>query len=357
MIKNISMKFVLMAFWVLVIFSCLYLPSKLNIFSAFYKDSINIYSWADVINHDAIKMFEKETGIKVNVSYYEQNYELFSKMELTKGAGYDLIVATDFSINFLKYLNLLKEIDKSKLDFWNNLEPVLLNKSFDPDNQHSIPYIWDIYVVGYNKTCFQDGNDQTLDVLFNPKKIANHITMGDEANEVISFAGQYKFGDAFDYSNKDQLAEVKKILINQKKYIEAYSDLRAGDMLVSATACAAICQSAYVYRAQLLSKDVDLFIPKPRTFIIIDSLMIPKSSNKDELVYKFLNYIYKPEILKKVSNKHFFMPARTDSLYDMNLGYLGGLNNLLNHASVAKSFAGAKYYKEFSRLWMEVRAY
>ncbi|MBD3716464.1 hypothetical protein IE979_25840 [Klebsiella pneumoniae] len=37
---------------------------------------------------------------------------------------------------------MLQKIDKSKLTNFSNLDPQMLNKPFDPNNDYSIPYIW-----------------------------------------------------------------------------------------------------------------------------------------------------------------------------------------------------------------------
>ena len=42
-----------------------------------------------------IKKFEEETGIHVNISYFDNNDELLIKMRATQDAGYDLIIPSD----------------------------------------------------------------------------------------------------------------------------------------------------------------------------------------------------------------------------------------------------------------------
>ncbi len=37
---------------------------------------------------------------------------------------------------------MIQKIDKSKLSNFSNLDPDMLNKPFDPNNDYSIPYIW-----------------------------------------------------------------------------------------------------------------------------------------------------------------------------------------------------------------------
>lgn len=45
---------------------------------------------------------------------------------------------------------MIQKIDKSKLSNFSNLDPDMLNKPFDPNNDYSIPYIWGATAIGVN---------------------------------------------------------------------------------------------------------------------------------------------------------------------------------------------------------------
>ena len=100
--------------------------------------------------------FEKETGIKVNLNYYSSNEELIVKLKATKGEGYDLIIPSDYAVKSLSKKNSSKTIDRSKSAFWNEINPALIGHFFDPENQFSIPFEWEIYGFGIDKEYFKD---------------------------------------------------------------------------------------------------------------------------------------------------------------------------------------------------------
>ena len=305
-----------------------------------------------------VKEFEDITGAKINLSYYEQNYELFSKLDLTRGENYDLIMATDFAVGFLRDKNLLKEIDKTKLEFWPDLAQEILGRTFDPKNNFSVPYVWDIYVVGYNKKYVdQQKLNTSLDIIFNPEYMPRHIAMLDEAVEAFSFASVYKFGGHFDYENRASWNAIKDVLLTQKLCVEAYTDTRAGDLLVSGSARVALAQASHIYKAKKISADIELFIPQPRTFMVVDSFVVSKSTKKEELLYKFLNFIYAKAFLRQIIDKYLYLPVRSVLLHEVDLSYLGGIDNLMKNASSAQSFVASKHFKDISRLWMEVKSY
>ena len=59
-------------------------------------------------------------------------------------------------------------------------------------------------------------------------------------------------------------------------------------------------------------KDVQFLIPKEGGFISIDLFAITQASEKEDMVYQFLNYLYQPVILQQYVNKfEFFSPIST----------------------------------------------
>ena len=48
---------------------------------------VNIFTWSGFISDSAIQQFEKETGIKVNISEFDNNETLYAKLKATKGQG------------------------------------------------------------------------------------------------------------------------------------------------------------------------------------------------------------------------------------------------------------------------------
>jgi spermidine/putrescine transport system substrate-binding protein len=92
-----------------------------------------------------LERFERETGIRLHVSYYETNEELFSKLRATKGEGYDLVIPSDYVVELMIKEGLLQKIDRTKVHAWSELDPKLLSLYFDPHNDYTIPYFWAVY--------------------------------------------------------------------------------------------------------------------------------------------------------------------------------------------------------------------
>jgi spermidine/putrescine transport system substrate-binding protein len=315
--KKIVIRSCIILGWTGILFIALYFP-KFGIFS-FDKNTINIFTWGDILEPSVVADFEEETGIKVNFNYYSSNEELLVKMKATKGEGYDLIIPSDYATDTLIKEHLLKKIDKSKLNFWNKLYPRLLGHSFDPYNHYSIPFAWEIFLFGINKEYFKDHKaPKSWGMIFNESTIDYKISMTNDPIEATLFASFYLFGPKF-FLNKTETELVKNLLITQKRWVEAYASFRGDYFLATENCQVAVASSSYLWRTQKIFPSVGFVIPEEGTFITIESLSIPKASKKEHLTYQFINYLFKESSTRTHFDTFGFFPSTLQSLDNLEL--------------------------------------
>src|SRR3569832_328639 len=114
MIKKIITRSSVILFWIALIFGVLYWPDETFLTN---NRSINVFVWGDILDPSVVADFEKETGIKVNMNFYASNEEMLVKLKATGGQGYDMIIPSDYSVEILIKDGLVKELDKTKLNF------------------------------------------------------------------------------------------------------------------------------------------------------------------------------------------------------------------------------------------------
>lgn len=303
--------------WLCFIFAALYWP-KWKILK-YDSNSINVFAWGDILEPSAIEEFEKETGIKIHLNYYSSNEELMVKLKATKGEGYDLVIPSDYAVDLLSKEGLLKKIDKSKLDFWKELNPRLLGHEFDPNNDYSIPFEWEIFGMGIDKTYFKGRPfDPSWRLIFDPSIITYKIGMTDDFIEAILMASYYLFGPQ-ETLNEDQIQQVKNLLIQQKAWVEAYANFRADYFLATKNCPVVVASSSYIWRTMRTFDFVGFVVPREGTFITIENLSIPKPSAKEDLIYKFINFLYQPKIIAKHYETYGFFPSTLHALDLLNL--------------------------------------
>ncbi|MEE9302422.1 MAG: extracellular solute-binding protein, partial [Thiotrichaceae bacterium] len=128
------------------------------------EQKIVVYNRLNYIPEGVLEDFTKETGINVEYSTYSNDELLFTKTRLLKGRGYDVLISSTDLVDRMRREGLIQPIDHHKLPSYKQLDPSLLNKPYDPQNEFSIPYLWgstgitiDTSMVDVNKiTSWQD---------------------------------------------------------------------------------------------------------------------------------------------------------------------------------------------------------
>lgn len=285
-------------FWVVCIVFFLYLPTIVHWFKE--PRSLTVFTWPIIFDAHILEQFEKETGIRVYLSYYETNEELYSKLKQGGGKGYDIVIPTDYAVAMLIQDGLLRKLDKSKLNFIKRLDPIVLNHYYDPNNEYTYPYFWGVYGLGINTNYF-DGEvpEATWGLLFEKELIPGRIAMTNAPREAIMLAAQYLYGTIESLTDPAKVEKVKELLIKQKEWVQLYNEARTEDLLLSNSCPIVAALSPDVWKTKKEENtDHITFIRPEKSFVFIDSFAITKASTKEDLAYEFLNFVYRPEIVK-----------------------------------------------------------
>lgn len=264
-------------------------------------------TWADLLDQDLIEQFEQETGIKVHLSYFESNEELYARFKATDGKGHDLIVPSDFMVQTLINDGLLKPIDTSKLTFMSRLDKRLLNLYHDPGNKYSVPYYWAVYGISYNNRIFKQGLSASWSPVFDCSLNVS-VVLPETARETISIALLHLYG-SLDNLNEKKLKSVQELLLNQKQCVGAYSETRADYLLITQEFPMAVIPSAIIWRTLHQYPYLEFMVPKEGTFVMIDNFALPKHAQHEDLVYEFLNFMYRPDNIRLTFEQRRFLPA------------------------------------------------
>lgn len=309
---QLLLKFFIRSIIVLVSFGTLLLFLYTSRLGDQKQKSIAVLAWQNQLDKQYLLEFEKQTGIHVHINYIDTNEEIVSKLNSTSDHGYDLVMPSDYYIPLLKKMDLIKEIDKKRLPFWDDLYPALLGHKFDPENNYSIPYFWGIVGLGVNTACFNgETPPATWALLFDERFVPSRIAVLDDMYVLISIAAHYLYGDS-KIVDEQQIKEVKELLLKQKKWVTAYTDLRIEYLLESKACPVVMGMNSDIVKIMHRDDDVKFLIPKEGGFISIDLFAITKQTEKEDMIYQFLNYLYQPEILQRYVTKFdFFSPIKT----------------------------------------------
>lgn len=265
------------------------------------ENELNIYTWIYFIPDKVVKNFEKETGIKVNISYYDTNDTLMAKL-LSGTTQYDIVSpSTDF-VPIMVKSDMLEKLDKSKLaNTFKNLDTDGLklyeySKIYDDGLNYSIPY--GFFATGVTVNTEKVKGPYNLEMFLNDK-YKGYMTMLDDGREVVGMMLQH-FGYKSNSSDDNELKRVKEELIKYKKNLAKFDSTTFGKGLAAGEFFISHGYPDVFYETE--GKDQEkfkYFLPKG-AMMYIDNMSITKNAQHKENAYKFLEYLYRPENYKYV---------------------------------------------------------
>ncbi len=137
-----------------------------------------------------------------------------------------------------------------------------------------------------------------------PKRIG----MVEDVREMISIAALYLFG-RYDNLTPAEIEQIKLLLLRQKKHVEIYTDSRPEYVLASGAVPVVVSWFGDFLKVMRQFDYLEFIMPKEGAFAVIDSFAIPAISQKDDLIYPFINYLFRKDVVKKYVDKFDFFPA------------------------------------------------
>ncbi|AME09703.1 MULTISPECIES: ABC transporter substrate-binding protein [Gemella] len=257
------------------------------------KQTLTIFNWGEYIDPELIKDFEKETGIKVVYETFDSNEAMLTKIQ-SDSTPYDIVIPSDYMIKKMKKLNLLNKIDKNKLENFDTLDPKLLDKSFDYNNEYSVPYFWGTVGILYNK------NKVPKDLKFDKwndlwdNRLQNNILLIDGAREMMGIALQSE-GNSVNDTNEVNLNLAERKLELMHSNIKAINADEKKMLMINNEAWVSVVFSGDASAIMSENDELEYSVPKEGTNLWFDNIVIPKTSKNEEAAYKFINFMLKPE--------------------------------------------------------------
>jgi spermidine/putrescine-binding protein len=272
---------------------------------------LNVYIWTNYLPKEVVEDFQKRTGIKVNVDTYDSNEAVLAKLQ-SGVADYDIVVPSDYMLKVLVPQGLVRPLDRGRLPHFNNLDPRFLNQKYDPNNGHSIPYLWGTTGIGYDRKKLAGGID-SWGALFDPK-YAGRILMLDDPREAFGAALRL-MGKSINETDPAVLRQAAERLKAQKKLVRTYNSSDFANLLAAGDVD--LAQGYNGELAEVVANAPDRLayvIPKEGGTLWIDNLAIPKGARNVDAAYAFLDYVLEAEPMAKIVNGVHYAGANQAAL-------------------------------------------
>ncbi|WP_112323504.1 polyamine ABC transporter substrate-binding protein [Oceanibium sediminis] len=293
------------------------------------QEVLNIYNWSDYIAEDTIEKFEAETGIEVNYDVYDSNEVLEAKM-LAGNSGYDLVVPTSDFFQRQNAAGVYQPLDKSKLPNLVNMDADLMKAAaaYDPDNAHSVIYMWGTTAIGYNvaKVTEALGEDAPVDswaLIFEPENMQKLADCGvsflDAPTEMLPPAIKYLGGDP-ETTDPAEFEKAADLLLSVRPYVRYFHSSQYINDLANGDICVAVGFSGDVFIAQARAEEADngveiaYTIPEEGALSWYDLLAIPADAPNPDAAHKFINFVMDPQITADITNYVWYANANEASM-------------------------------------------
>jgi len=260
---------------------------------------LNIYAWAGEIPDPVLRQFEKETGIKINFSTYENNEIMFAKIRATKNTGYDVLVPSGYFVDRMSKQQLLLKLDKTKLPNWKHLNPLFLHPTFDPNNDFSVPFLWSMTGIVYNQTDYTANSIKKWADLWGPR-FYNKLMLLDDSREVFGVALLtlgYSINDRNPEHIKQAFLKLKELMQN----VKVFSTDTVVSILIDEDATVGMAWNGDAYKASSDNPNIKFIYPEEGFLISSDNFSILVNAPHKDQAYAFLNFMLRPDIAKEVA--------------------------------------------------------
>ena len=278
---------------------------------------LHVYNWSDYIAEDTVANFQKETGIKVVYDVFDANEVLEAKL-LSGSTGYDIVVPSLSFLGRQVQAGVFMPLDKSRLKNYGNLDPELMARiaTVDPDNGHSVPYLWGTTGIGFNAAKVKEvlGEDAPLnswDLVFKPENIEKLHSCGvaflDTPQEILPVALNY-LGEDPNSFDEAVLEKGAALLQSIRPHITYFHSSQYINDLANGDVCVAVGWSGDVFQARDRAAEaengveVGFVIPKEGAPMWFDMMAIPKDAKHVDEAYALIDYLLRPEVIAEVQN-------------------------------------------------------
>jgi spermidine/putrescine-binding protein len=266
---------------------------------------LNIYCWDEYLPKDVLDDFTKRTGIKVTLTLYDSNEVMLAKIA-SGVSSFDLIFPSEYAVRVLADRKLVRELDRSKIPNWKNLDERLLDKNYDPGNKYAAPYFFGTTGIGFNKKAV--GDVDSWHVLFDPK-YSGKIMMLKDMRECFA-AALKTMGKSVNEKDPGVLKLAGEKLKRQKPLVKAYDSDTFAEELRRGTVVLAQGYNGQV--AKLVAEEPDKFgyvVPKEGATVWIDNVCIPAKASNPDAAHAFINYLLEPDVGARIVNAASYASA------------------------------------------------
>lgn len=324
-------------------------------------ETITVLNYGKYFDPEALKSFEKETGITVKYEEYESPEEMYTKYK-AGSISYDAICSSEYMVQRLIGEGEVLEMDYAGLEHYKNLDSSILElcSAYDKNHTYSLPYFYGTLGLLYDTTKVSADVVSSWDCLWDLSN-KNEIIMMSSMRDTFTPA-LISLGYSLNETDESKLRQALDVLKKQRSdgIPYAYYVDETADAMISEEAAIALCYSGEAALAMAENDNLSYAIPKEGSNLWVDSWFVPKTCTNQDAVKKFLDFVCREDIAEKNFEYVLYSSPITYVAEHMDEEYRNDPSICPPEASVAKCMVFTALSDEeaavYSRLWQELGA-
>jgi spermidine/putrescine transport system substrate-binding protein len=257
---------------------------------------LNVYNWENYIAASTIPDFEREFHCTVRYATYGSAEEMLAKV-FGGNSGWDVVFPSNSFIEPMRQLDLLLKLDHRRLPNLTNLDVRFQQPSWDPELEYSVPYMHSATGILYAKSVARAPlawADLWTD------SYSRRVTMLDDPAEMFA-ACLKRLGASVNSGDEAQLKAARDLAIAQKPLLRAYLSEEVRDQVVAGDVLVAQMWAQVAQVAIDNAPNLAFAFPTEGFPLYADNCAILRESKHQDLAYRFLDYLLRPEVAAKIA--------------------------------------------------------
>lgn len=265
-------------------------------------ETLRVYNWAQYIDPQTLRGFERESGVKVEYHTFTTAAE--RDAAVFDSSGWDVLVPSHFQLPKLIREGRIKALDKSRLANYTNLDSKLLAAlaSFENAQRYAVPYQWSSAGLVYDTEIAVQQFGGPLPESWNlalteqPLERLAHcgVSWLDAPEEMYSLLLNYQ-GKRLPHSSTQYLARQGQTLTHLAQHLLALNNEAYVDDLAAGRLCLAVAWSGQALMAAQKRPSLQFVVPAEGAPISVETWVIPTTARNTEQAYRFIDYMLRPQ--------------------------------------------------------------
>lgn len=279
-------------------------------------DKVVIATWPNYHDPQDFEAFKEATGAAVDMNVFGSNEEMLAKLQ-AGGTGWDVVVATNYTIPIYVGEGIIEEIDLSRLPNYDATatDPRYANPGIVDGKRYAIPR--NVGTTGYClNTADFDGSPTTWKEYWDLTRdqLSGRVIVHDYQLTAIGNALKY-YGYSFNSVDPKELDDAEKLLIEAKPHLFAITSdyqpsMRSGDATMS------MCWTGDATQMHRDIPSIVYILGREGGEIWSDFFTIPASAPHKDAAYALIDFLLEPKMAAHEAMFHGYATGdkRVDAL-------------------------------------------